>query len=219
MSLSILEIYKKKLGYRQNFYFTIMGIAKFLAFTAAFAVLLACGEVGGGFEDKSGSSGSQNCTGKNCAASSSSANSSSSLNDFDIKLDLITQSQYNAVMGTNPSKGVKNGALPVEGVTWFNAVEFCTKLSGLMGLNSNALKLLTEAEWEKAIISGLIQRNAAYWEWTNDCWDSNLPNCLERDYKVRKGFDKKIEDRYATDPYSDNIGGGYISFRCSKRNF
>jgi hypothetical protein len=252
MSLSILEIYKKKLGYRQNFYFTLMHIAKFLTFTVVFAAFLACGEVGGGFEDNSGFSSSQNCTGENCF-SSSSTNSSSS---FDIGLDwklapdssgvhgtikitldayyvsknLITQSQYKTVMGENPSKGIINDTLPVEGVNWFKAMEFCKKLSGLMSLDSNAVKLPTEAEWEYVVIPSVIQRNPDYWEWTNDCWDdrfpyeannpSGPPNCLELDPKVRKGFDKKIEDRPATDPYSEDISGSYISFRVAlKKKF
>jgi len=231
-----------------------MGITKFLVLLAFFAIFLACGEVGSGFEDKSSSSNFENCTGKNCPSSSSRANSSSS---FDIGLDLkpapdssyvhgtiqitlekyyvsrglITQNQYKTVMGgENPSKGVKNDTLPVEGVNWFKAVEFCKKLSILMGLDSNAVKLPTEAQWEYVAIPSVIQRNTDYWEWTNDCWDNNFPyepnnpsgppNCLERDYKVRKGFAKRVDERYATDPYLENVGGGYISFRVAlKKKF
>jgi hypothetical protein len=230
----------------EYFYFTLMGIAKFLVFSVVFLVFLACGEVAGGFEDKSGSSSSRNCTGKNCPSSSSKANSSSSF--FDIGLEwrpapegsyvhgateitlepyyisknLITQSQYKAIMGENPSNGIKNDTLPVEGLSWFNAVEFCKKLSGKMGLDSNAVKLPTEAEWEYAAFSvpSFMQRNTDYWEWTNDCWGNlfpEVPLCSNYEYKVRKGFDKKIEDRYATDPYFENISGGYIGFRVVRK--
>jgi len=223
-----------------------MGIAKFIALTAVFAVFWACGEVDGGFEYESGSSSSQNCTGKNCPSSSSNENSSSS---FDIGLDLrpapensyvhgnvqitldaysvsrnlITQKQYKTVMGENPSKGEKNDNLPVEGVNWFKAVEFCKKLSGLMGLDANAVKLPTEAEWEYVAIPGIIQRNSNYWEWTNDCYDekfpykpdnpSGPPNCLQGWDKVRKGAAGDIDARYATDPNSEDISRGHISFR------
>jgi formylglycine-generating enzyme required for sulfatase activity len=221
-----------------------MGIAKFLAFPAAFAVLLACGEVGEGSEYKSDSSGSQNFL-----SSSSKANSSSSLSDFDIGLEwvaapaksqvhgtteitldaydvsknLITQSQYKVVMGVNPSKGVKNDTLPVEGITWFKAVEFCKKLSGKMGLDSNAIRLPTEAEWEYVAFPGLIQRNADYWEWTNDCYGNlfpDVPICSDQELKVRKGFAKGIDERNATDPYLEDISRNHISFRVvRKRNF
>jgi len=54
----------------------------------------------------------------------------------------VTQAQYQAVMGTNPSNfttGADAGEIqsrrPVEMVTWCDAVEFCNKLSGLEGLD------------------------------------------------------------------------------------
>jgi len=195
-----------------------MSIAKLLVLLAFFAIFWACGEVGGGgSDDKSGFSSSQNCTGGNCPSSSSRANSSSS---FDIELNwmlknLVTQSQYKAVMGINPSKGTINDTLPIEGVNWFNAVEFCKKLSVLMGLDSNSIKLPTEDEWERAASSGIIQRNTDYWEWTNDCLGLQ-PSCLEGDYKVLKGFNKKIDERRGENPYSENVGGN-ISFRVVRK--
>ncbi|GEM_PF-2585886 len=58
----------------------------------------------------------------------------------------VTQEQYQAIMGKNPShfKGEKK---PVECVTWDNAVEFCTKISQKIGKN---YRLPSEAEWEYA---------------------------------------------------------------------
>jgi len=195
-----------------------MDIAKFLVFPAVFATFFACGEVEDSFKYKSDSSSSPNCTEENCLSSSSNANSSSSFNiklewieldTYYISKNLITQSQYKAVMGINPSKEAKNDTLPVEGVNWFNAVEFCQKLSIFMGLDSNSIKLPTEAEWVYAAL--FIQRNADYWEWTNDCLGLQ-PTCSEGDYKVLKGFNKKIDERRGENPYSENVGG-YISFR------
>jgi formylglycine-generating enzyme required for sulfatase activity len=62
----------------------------------------------------------------------------------------VTQSQYRAVMGTNPS-AFKGDDLPVESVTWDEATEFCRKLSTLTG---RQYRLPTEAEWEYAARAG-----------------------------------------------------------------
>ena len=58
----------------------------------------------------------------------------------------ITQAQWQAVMGNQPSY-FKSEKLPVEQVSWNDAVEFCGKLSQKTGKN---YRLLSEAEWEYA---------------------------------------------------------------------
>jgi formylglycine-generating enzyme required for sulfatase activity len=58
----------------------------------------------------------------------------------------VTQAQYRAVMGSNPSS-FKGDDLPVDSVSWNDAVEFCKKLSQTTG---RAYRLPTEAEWEYA---------------------------------------------------------------------
>src|SRR6266436_244392 len=62
----------------------------------------------------------------------------------------VTQAQYKAVAGTNPSN-FKGDDLPVDSVTWNDAVEFCRKLSRLTG---REYRLPTEAEWEYACRAG-----------------------------------------------------------------
>jgi formylglycine-generating enzyme required for sulfatase activity len=63
---------------------------------------------------------------------------------------LVTQAQYEAVMGNNPSF-FKGESLPVEQVSWNDAVEFCKKLSAKTG---QTVRLPTEAEWEYACRAG-----------------------------------------------------------------
>ncbi|OCR00111.1 protein kinase [Oscillatoriales cyanobacterium USR001] len=62
----------------------------------------------------------------------------------------VTQEQWEAVMGNNPSyfKGAKR---PVEQVSWNDAVTFCQKLSKKTG---KKYRLPSEAEWEYACRAG-----------------------------------------------------------------
>jgi formylglycine-generating enzyme required for sulfatase activity len=62
----------------------------------------------------------------------------------------LTQAQYEAIMGTNPSE-FKGDNRPVEKVSWNGAVEFCQKLSQKTGRN---YRLPSEAEWEYACRAG-----------------------------------------------------------------
>ncbi len=63
----------------------------------------------------------------------------------------VTQALWQAVMGTNPSH-FKGADLPVETVSWDDAVDFLGQLNqGLPGL---VLRLPTEAEWEYACRAG-----------------------------------------------------------------
>ncbi len=70
----------------------------------------------------------------------------------------ITQAQYEAVMGTNPSY-YKGANLPVECVSWYDAKEFCSKLTDLE-MEAGRLPegyrytLPTEAQWEYACRAG-----------------------------------------------------------------
>jgi formylglycine-generating enzyme required for sulfatase activity len=67
----------------------------------------------------------------------------------------ITQAQYQAVMGTNPSYFKNNPLNPVEQVSWDDAQAFCQKLSQITG---KTYRLPTESEWEYACRAGTTTR-------------------------------------------------------------
>ncbi|MBP5973822.1 formylglycine-generating enzyme family protein [Brasilonema sp. CT11] len=62
----------------------------------------------------------------------------------------VTQAQYQAIMGNNPSE-FKGEKRPVEQVSWNDAVEFCKRLSQKTG---RTYRLPSEAEWEYAARAG-----------------------------------------------------------------
>lgn len=64
----------------------------------------------------------------------------------------VTQAQWRAVMGSNPSY-FKGDNLPVEKVSWDDVKEFCRKLSQMTG---QEYRLPSEAEWEYACRAGTI---------------------------------------------------------------
>jgi len=63
----------------------------------------------------------------------------------------VTQAQWQAVMGSNPSIFKGDQSLPVEHVSWDDCQEFCKKLSAK---TEKAVRLPTEAEWEYACRAG-----------------------------------------------------------------
>ena len=62
----------------------------------------------------------------------------------------VTQAEWRAVMGNNPSQFIGYNR-PVENVSWYDCQEFIRKLSILTGKN---FRLPTEAEWEYAARGG-----------------------------------------------------------------
>ena len=67
----------------------------------------------------------------------------------------VTQREWEAVMGTNPSRFSDCGPrCPVENVSWFDAEEFIQKLNERESPSGYEYRLPTEAEWEYAARAG-----------------------------------------------------------------
>jgi len=69
---------------------------------------------------------------------------------YELGQTLITQAQWQAVMGSNPSH-FRGDNLPVEQVSNGDAIAFCNKLNEISGRH---YRLPTEAEWEYACRAG-----------------------------------------------------------------
>ena len=86
----------------------------------------------------------------------------------------VTQAQWEAVMGSNPSAW-KGSNLPVENVSWDDCQTFVQKLNTL---GQGTFRLPTEAEWEYACRAGTITR----FSWGADMKNAQIANNVWNGY-------------------------------------
>ena len=111
---------------------------------------------------------------------------------FYLQASEVSQAQYKAVMGENPSS-FKSDDLPVENISWHAAALFCERLGKR---EKRSFRLPTEAEWEYAAragkpgaVSGTGKLEEMAWHADNSgkqpldsaaIWDNDADNYFER---------------------------------------
>ena len=107
----------------------------------------------------------------------------------------VTQAQYRQVMSNNPSH-FKGDNLPIEKVSWKNAVEFCQRLSQQTG---QEYRLPSEAEWEYVCRSGtttpfhfgetittdLANYRGTDWKYQGEVYPGNYANGPKGEYREK----------------------------------
>lgn len=155
------------------------------------------------------------------------------INSFELFKFPITQELYKAVTDLNPST-FKGDMLPVETVSWIDAVNFCNELSESLGrekcyiidlipeiitFNSkaNGFRLPTEAEWQYASQSGT--KNIRYGELTEVAWFKENSNDRTQEVGQKKPNEWGLYDmlgnvwEWCSDIYDETVYGSYRVFR------
>lgn len=110
----------------------------------------------------------------------------------------VTQKDYREIMGEDPSH-FRGDALPVENVTWYDAVQYCNKRSEMKGFTpvytidgdsvtwdrgADGYRLPTEAEWEYAARAGTTTiynfGDQAHSDYAN--FEGSYPYLIEENY-------------------------------------
>lgn len=146
---------------------------------------------------------------------------------------LITQELYFKITGENPSN-FKGDQLPVETVSWRDAIRFCNNLSEINGLRkcysfdneiddyifdsaANGYRLPTEAEWEYACKAG--SKGSRYGELAEIAWykgnSSETPHNVGLKAPNALGLYDMLGNvwEWCTDIYDETVYGSYRIIR------
>ncbi len=152
---------------------------------------------------------------------------------FKMSRFLVTQNEYEAIVGSNPST-FNNSDNPVETVTWVDAIQFCNALSEQFGLTpcyqfdesksdfvldekANGYRLPTEAEWEytckadtKEVRYGILDEIA----WFKDN-SGGSPHAVGTKLPNNWGVYDMLGNvwEWCSDIYDETVYGSYRIFR------
>ena len=113
----------------------------------------------------------------------------------------VTQEEWCKVMGDNPSR-FSDSMRPVERVTWYDAVEFCNKLSQKAGLECAYEISDIEREYDEDTDYSHIIKTTV--EWNKGANGFRLPTCGEWEFAARGG-NESCGYKYAGSDYVDNV--------------
>ena len=145
----------------------------------------------------------------------------------------VTQDLYLAVTSQNPST-FKGGKLPVETVSWIDAVNFCNALSEAVGKDkcytidlaaehvtihsgTNGFRLPTEAEWQYACQAG--KKDIKYGELIEIAWFKENSNNRTHEVGQKTPNNWGLYDmlgnvwEWCSDIYDETVYGTYRIFR------
>lgn len=143
------------------------------------------------------------------------------VSDFYMSMYEVTQIEYAEVMGNNPSN-FSGDMLPVETVSWFDAIRYCNARSELEDLtpvysiegqtvtwdrSADGYRLPTEAEWEYACRAGT----------TTPFNTENSISAAEANYYGHYPYE--IEDNYFSQDNLDTKPGEYRQTTVDVNNF
>ncbi|QDH81537.1 formylglycine-generating enzyme family protein [Echinicola soli] len=155
------------------------------------------------------------------------------INSFELSKFPITQELYKSVTDQDPSS-FKGDRLPVETVSWAEAVIFCNGLSEFLGRDkyyaidvsaekvtfnskANGFRLPTEAEWQYACQAG--RKDIRYGELKEIAWfkdnSSNQPQEVGQKKPNRWGLYDMLGNvwEWCSDSYDETVYGTYRVFR------
>ena len=156
------------------------------------------------------------------------------IDSFLIAKFLITQDFYEKVINDNPSE-FKGKDLPIENISWVEAVKFCNTLSSLNNLeecyffkdedeneivfdkSKNGYRLPTEAEWEFSCKAG--NDSIRYGKLDEIAWFKDNSNKETQVIGLKKPNDWGIYDmlgnvwEWCSDVYDETVYGSYRIIR------
>lgn len=155
------------------------------------------------------------------------------INSFSLSKFPVTQDLYETITGENPST-FTGSKLPVETVSWIEAVIFCNKLSKSLGREmcysieettekvtfnpkANGFRLPTEAEWQYACQAGtksIHYGNLTDIAWFKDNSDNQIQQVGQKQPNEWGLFDMLGNVwEWCTDFYDETVYGTYRVFR------
>jgi formylglycine-generating enzyme required for sulfatase activity len=121
------------------------------------------------------------------------------LSSFFIAVYEVTQAEYEAVMGNNPSYFSPHPMRPVESVTWFDAIEYCNRLTlseGYTPVYSYGIYGSDPDYWPSDWNTSSANQNEIMADWSADGY--RLPTEMEYEFAARGGAIAQMQGTFET---------------------